>query len=306
MIQPQYAQAYTQGTPSCRFGATASYLIIGTLYNQNDMQNALFQKLSYGQSHCNGRVKISPSGAVLGAMYTSRPVFNFGGFECDKKDRFIVAEYGRANEQSQRRAYRKVFDYAACNDDVFDLFVTLTLDKQQVDRYDIEKIYPKLKAFLDHRVQRKGLAYILVPEYHKDGAIHFHGLVNSSAVQLKDSGKRYWKRGAPCYGQKIYNVADWKLGFTTAVMLTGDYDNVCKYITKYVLKQSGGGMIGGRYYYHGGDLKEPLFEYINFTEEPKGEKYKIEEADLTIIYVTELSKCQYEPAGIKSPSFGAD
>ena len=95
-------------------------------------------------------------------------------------------------------------------------------------------------------------------------------------------------------------------GVQTCALPICNYDNVCKYITKYILKQSGGGMIGGRYYYHGGELKEPLFEYINFTEEPKGEKYKIEEADLTIIYVTELSECHYEPAGIKSPSFGAD
>lgn len=207
-------------------------------------------------------------------------------------------EYGKANEQSRRRAYKKVFDYAACNEDVFDLFVTLTLDKQMVDRYDIEKIYPKLKVFLDNRVQRKGLAYILVPELHKDGAIHFHGLINSSAVRLKDSGKRYWKRNTPSYGQHIYNVTDWKLGFTTAVKLSGDYEDICKYITKYVLKQSDGGMIGGRYYYHGGELKEPRYEYINFIGQPDGKSYELKEAGLTVIYVTDLTDCQYEPASV--------
>lgn len=203
-------------------------------------------------------------------------------------------EYGKANEQSRRRAYKKVFDYAVCNDDLFDLFITLTLDKQLIDRYDICKIYPKLKTFLSNRVQRDGLAYVLVPELHKDGAIHFHGLINSSAVQLKDSGKKYWKRNTPSYGQRIYNVTDWKFGFTTAVKLTGDYNNVCKYITKYVLKQSDGGMIGGRYYYHGGELKEPHYEYINFIGQPDGRAYELKEAGLTVVYVTDLAACQYE------------
>ena len=92
-------------------------------------------------------------------------------------------------------------------------------------------------------------------------------------------------------------MADWKLGFTTAVKLSGDYDNVCKYITKYVLKQSDGGMIGGRYYYHGGDLKGPRYEYINFIRQPEGEAYELKEAGLTVVYVTNLADCQYEAPG---------
>lgn len=209
------------------------------------------------------------------------------------------AKYGKANEQSRRRAYRNVFDYAACNDDVFDLFVTITLDKECIDRYDIKQIYPKFKAFLSNHVQRNGLAYVIVPEYHKDGAIHFHGLINSSAVKLKDSGKRYWKRNTPCYGQRIYNVTDWKFGFTTAVKLKGDYTNVCKYITKYVMKQAEGGMIGGRYYYHGGKLKRPHYEYIHFLEEPEGKVINIPDASLTAVYVQDLAKCRYEAADVR-------
>jgi len=261
------------------------------------MEYHSLKPVSFGFSHCNGRVKISPNGGVLEVLYTSRPVFNWGGFEAvDFVRQLSGREYGEANEQSRRRAYKKVFDYAACNEDIFDLFITLTLDKQLIDRYDIDKIYPKLKSFLSNRVQREGLAYVLVPEFHQDGAIHFHGLINSSAVRLKDSGKKYWKRNTPSYGQRIYNVTDWKLGFTTAVKFSGDYENVCRYITKYVLKQSEGGMIGGRYYYHGGDLKEPHYEYINFTQEPEGHKVKLDEANLTVVYVPDLTQCHYEAA----------
>ena len=263
-----------------------------------ESKKSLFRPLSEGQAHCNGRVKISPNGAVLEVLYTSRPVFNWGGFEPVAKEHFSVAEYtGDSSAANRRRAYKKLFDYAACNEDVFDLFITLTLDQERIDRYDIDQIYPKLKNFLSNRVERKGLKYILAPELHKDGAIHFHGLINSAAVQLKDSGRRVWDRKSLSYGKTIYNVTDWKLGFTTACKLTGDYGNVCKYITKYVTKQTEGGLIGGRYYYHGGDLKEPHYEYINFTEQPEGQTYELKDAGLTVVYVTDLAKCQYEPAG---------
>lgn len=259
----------------------------------------LFYPLSEGQSHCNGRVKISPNGAVLEVMYTSRPVFNWGGFEPVAKEHFSVAEYTGENAAiCRRRAYKKVFDYAICNEQAFDLFITLTLDKERIDRYDMEKIYPKLRIWLDNRVRRKGLKYILVPELHKDGAVHFHGLINSSAVQLKDSGKRVWDRKSLSYGKTIYNVTDWKLGFTTACKLTGDYENVCKYITKYVTKQTEGGLIGGRYYYHGGDLEGPHYEYINFLGQPEGQAYELKDAGLTVVYVTDLAQCQYEAANV--------
>lgn len=267
------------------------------------------QPVSWGASHCNGRLKISPSGGLLEAMYTSRPVFNWGGFESQKKgkkdDHFSVAKCGTENEEkgfsaaSRRRAYKRVFDLAACNEGTFDLFITMTLDKTKVDRYDMDKIYPKLKKWLDNRVQRKGLKYIIVPEYHQDGAIHFHGLINSSAVKLKDSGKRVWQRDSLSYGKTIYNVADWSYGFTTACKLSGEYEHVCKYITKYVTKQTEGGMIGGRYYYHGGDLQEPHYEYINFIGEPEGKRYDLEDASLTVIYVTDLTKCKYEAASVR-------
>ena len=263
-----------------------------------DLQNSPFKPLTEGQALCNGRVKISPNGGVLEVMYTSRPVFNWGGFELTyQEDRLGgTAWQEHGSEQSRRRAYKRVFDYAACNEDVFDSFITMTLDPKKIERYDMAQIYPKLKNWLSDRVQRKGLAYILVPEHHKDGAIHFHGLINSSAVQMVDSGKRIWKRG-PSYGKHIYNVVDWKYGFTTACKLSGDYSAVCKYITKYVLKQTEGGMIGGRYYYHGGDLKGPSYRYINFTSQPKGTEVKLEEAGLTVVYVTDLSDCQYEEVG---------
>ena len=65
--------------------------------------------------------------------------------------------------------------------------VTLTLDQTQVDRYDMAAITRKLNAWLSNQVQRRGLIYVLVPERHKDGAIHFHGFFND-VLDRVDSG----------------------------------------------------------------------------------------------------------------------
>lgn len=249
-------------------------------------------------------------------LYTSKPVFNWGGFELKKnsdiepnfwrqREAKIEAEIEAAestektpNAQAKTRALKRLFDYSYCNEGVFDLFITMTCDGKKVDRYDIDKVYwDKLRHFLDNRVQRKGLKYLIVPELHKDGAVHFHGLINSGAVQLKDSGHKVWKRGLS-YNKRIYNITDWKVGFTTAVRLSGDHENVAKYITKYITKQTSGGMIGGRYYYHGGKLLQPKYHYLNFLEEPKGRAIDLEEAGLRVVYVTDLSNCRYEEVSL--------
>ena len=159
-------------------------------------------------------------------------------------------------ERSKRRARKKVFDYAMCNPDL-DVFITFTLDSNKIDRYDYKSVIKKLNVWLDNRVRRNGLKYIFVAEHHKDGAIHFHGVVNRQAVKLVDSGK--YDTG----GHKVYNVKDWELGFSTAIECYGDRASVCKYITKYITKS--GEKVGGRWYYSGGDLAEPEYEYLGAT-----------------------------------------
>lgn len=161
-------------------------------------------------------------------------------------------------ERAQRRARKALFDIVACNPDL-DLFVTFTLDKEKIDRYSYADVYKKLKNYLDNRVRRNGLKYVIVAEYHKDKAIHFHGLLNSEAVKLTPSIIN-------SKGQQVYNVLDWSLGFSTAIYTYGDNRlSVVKYICKYISK--GTEKVGGRYYYSGGDLLRPTYAYDDIVEE---------------------------------------
>lgn len=159
--------------------------------------------------------------------------------------------------RAKRRARKAVFDYAMCNPDL-DLFITFTLDGTKIDRYNYKPVIKKLNTWLDNRVRRKGLKYIFVAEHHKDGAIHFHGVVNSTAVKLVDSGTTD-KRG-----HTVFNVTDWVWGFSTAIYCYGSRADVCKYICKYITKS--GEKVGGRWYYSGGELATPTYAYCGYAE----------------------------------------
>ena len=199
--------------------------------------------------------------------------YELARMEDSARDR-AAASLGRA----QRRAKAAVRDIALSNE--FTHFVTLTLSPEKVDRYDVREITRKLNAWLDNHVRRDGLAYVLVPERHKDGAIHFHGLINGT-LELCDSGTvdrggdgprkprsaaqraRWLAEG----GHIVYNVPAWTLGFSTAIELYGSRRAAVGYVCKYIAKQIGAdgnpGKIGGRWYYSGGALRRPAVTFCD-------------------------------------------
>lgn len=163
------------------------------------------------------------------------------------------AEHGPKGEdiaRSMRRARSRVRRLALSND--FRWFVTLTLSPDKVDRYDAAQVVRKLSNWCSNQVKRRGLQYILVPERHKDGALHFHGFFND-ALEAVASGHRDKQ------GHMIYNLPGWTLGFTAAIEVYGDYAGAVAYVCKYIGKQ--GDKPAGRWYYSGGDLREPTAIY---------------------------------------------
>lgn len=169
--------------------------------------------------------------------------------------------------RAKRRARAALVDLARSND--FGWFVTLTLDAAKVDRYDETQVIRKLNTWLSNQVARKGLCYVLVPEHHQDGAIHFHGLING-ALTMVDSGtikpaeggrprrprsKAAAQRMLDAGGHPVYNVKEWGFGFSSAIQLYGDRRASIGYTAKYIGKEST--KIGGRWYYSGGCPKRP-------------------------------------------------
>lgn len=137
----------------------------------------------------------------------------------------------RSIRTSLNRTKNKIYDYSRAN--IWEYFVTLTFNKEKVDRYNYDDVTKKLSNWLDNIKKRKAsnLKYIIVPELHEDGAIHFHGLLaDTGNIVFTDSFLKTRK------GQVIYNIDSYKLGFTTATKVK-DTLKASNYITKYVTKE---------------------------------------------------------------------
>ncbi len=165
--------------------------------------------------------------------------------------------------RAPRRAKVNVFDIIMCNPEL-DTFCTFTYAPDKVeDRFDYTACYDLLRPWLSNRVQRNGLLYVITFEEHpSSGALHFHAVMNSSALKLERA--RYEKTGRPVSrkGKPLYHIVDWPLGFTTAQVIGGTEDDrtaVSKYIFKYMSKTNK--KIGGRYALTGGKLRHPMYTY---------------------------------------------
>lgn len=274
----------------------------------------------------NAKVKAYPDGAQQ-LLCCDRSIFHAPGWEPSKdKQRPQKAEKKSAQdkgdhqapenqpqtqeslERAMRRARTQVRDLALCTP--FRYFVTLTLDQAKVNRYDMAAITRKLNRWLDNQVRRKGLAYVLVPERHKDGAVHFHGFFNE-ALDVVDSGtithKKLRKPRKPRSaaqraqwlqdgGQVVYNLPGWTLGFTTAIELHGDYRKAVSYVCKYIGK--GGAKIGGRWYYSGGRLGHPKVDYLDadfrdLEQDKRTHRFDLEQARLSFVLLDIQSDSTY-------------
>lgn len=251
--------------------------------------NSLLSLRTAGEVYHNGRMLLTPGGEVIEQVVASRPIFRDGDWE-EVSPAAKKVEKGRRSDgkptdaRGANRAKKALFATAACNPDL-DVFVTFTQSPHLVgDRYDYKEAVKRLGTWLDNRVRRKGLKYIMVPELHQDGAIHWHGLVSKNGIRLVDSGHRDRK------GAVIYNVLDWHWGFTTATLVQ-DHSACCRYVSKYITKQVGGaGTIGGRYWLHGGALAKPI-EILFDAPVPEGAtRVEIEDAHLVLWYGGKLTK----------------
>lgn len=242
------------------------------------MNEEIYRPVSDGLSKKNALIKRYPDGTYHVTCF-SRPTYRRGGLEdADKlyKERrrkefrekhSELLEADKPTETTQRadnarRAKNAIFDISACND--WQYFVTLTLDASKVDRYDAKQIVRPVTKWFDNMVQRKGLKYLIVPERHKDGAIHFHGLIAGDGLRLSDSGtvkvpgrkKPIKRKTAKQYKipesdwKTVYNWDDFKLGYSTALAVYGERSTLAKYMTKYITKDLS--KIFGKSYFAGG------------------------------------------------------
>lgn len=137
-------------------------------------------------------------------------------------------------KDAQHRALNAVRSLALSNK--WDSFLTLTFDDSKAPTagisYDVALLYAS-RALRNLRTLYPGVKYLLVPEQgEKNGRWHFHALV----AGLPKSAYKFSGRFTRSH-DKIYNLPDWKYGFTTATFIR-DQNKVCRYIAKYITKST--------------------------------------------------------------------
>ena len=169
------------------------------------------------------------------------------------------------DEVSLKRTKKKVYDYAKSNE--WEWFVTFTFSPDKVNRYDYDECTKYLsKWFNNLKRSSPALSYLVVPEQHKDGAYHFHGLFSGiNERQIVWTGKYVVKRVRGLRSkfvrtkEKIYKIGSYKLGWMTATKVR-EMEKVTSYITKYITKDMLNGLHGRKRYWCSRNLVLPLEE----------------------------------------------
>lgn len=160
-----------------------------------------------------------------------------------------VSSVLHSQQTSLNRSKEKIFELAKSNN--WDWFFTFTFDCKKVDRLDYsscQKVITKWLSNVKHSGKAPDLKYLIVPEQHKKGGWHFHGVL---------SGIGHLEKDMVLFKNGIYNLTSFKLGFTTATKVQ-DTKKVSTYITKYITKELINMTTGKSRYLHSKNLNTPV------------------------------------------------
>ncbi len=185
------------------------------------------------------------------------------------KDRSIVT--------SMNRSINKIYELTRANE--WTHFVTLTFN-DTINRYDYDECKDAMYKFLKQtRYYNPDMKYVIVPELHKDGAFHFHGLFSEIPnVQMVDSGRYSFGKyvfkaeniPANLIGRckLIYNMERYDFGYSD-IQIVEDTKKASNYITKYITKELAVVTKGKKRYWSSRNLNKPKVTESLLTNEEK-------------------------------------
>ena len=184
-----------------------------------------------------------------------------------------VEDAERSAKNSLNRTKQNIYKFSRQAD--WEYFITLTFDGSKVNRYDFDECMGKVNNWFNNQKKRKApdLKYLFVPEQHKDGAWHIHGVIaDVGEMSFADSGrvaigqKAYRRSDVNSEFATIYNLSGWRFGFSTATKVRDKY-KVASYITKYITKDLCESTFGKKRYYRSRNIPEPIEK--GFIVEPQ-------------------------------------
>lgn len=156
----------------------------------------------------------------------------------------------------------------------WDWFVTLTINPKKKDRFDLNSFHKDVTAFIKGINRRFGsqIKFLLVPERHKDGAWHMHGLIfglPDDQISVNENGFFDWDE----YSKNFGFISLSPVVSHTAVSL---------YITKHLGKQiyNGAFEVGSHLYYCSRGLSRgEIISYLKATDLPPGFTFQYSSED---------------------------
>lgn len=175
---------------------------------------------------------------------TVHKVLRTKGLEVDYK---IKLKKGSVNDtkldNNISRTKLKIYELGQCNS--WDWFCTFTIDGKKYNRHDLKTYHKRFSQWLRDYSKKHGLniKYLIIPETHKDGAWHEHGLISGLPKEhlvLFDAEKEKlpkYIREKLFKGEKVYNWVPYaqKFGWCDIEPIKSK-ECVSKYITKYITK----------------------------------------------------------------------
>lgn len=172
-------------------------------------------------------------------------------------------------DESLSRSRRNIRDYILCNR--FEYFCTFTFNPNKIDRYNWHACKKYISVFFNHfRVRyAPDFCYLVVPEFHKDGAVHFHGVCSGFPSGELVTPDKVWKRdkrtGDLSQVPNSHGYMDWprwrkNAGWFNCSKIR-DYERCAFYVTKYVTKDLAKLRAGQQVFLCSKGLKKPELIY---------------------------------------------
>lgn len=171
--------------------------------------------------------------------------------DCERAKKAEQALKNARLDNNISRTRARIFELAACNE--FQFFCTFTQDKEKRDRFDLaefRKDFAQLVRNINRgRADSDKIKYLLIPEKHKKGGWHMHGLLKGLtdkdlrpfelSENIPKKLKDLIRSGTPVYDWTRYRRA---FGYFTCTEIANG-EAVSRYITKYISKDLQSGVI---------------------------------------------------------------
>ena len=195
----------------------------------------------------------------------------------DKTGNSTQEELDRYFQKHLKEKKEKIMDLAL-NNNHWEYFVTLTFNDKEFTNgiYSHEEALKLLRRFIDNQHHLNPfMSYLMVAEFHKSGRLHFHGLfANVPNWHLLTARYPKSNRLIKKNGKQIYNLINYKLGFTT-ISKVESQEKVSNYISKYISKDLMKLKFKKAFWYSR-DLEKPKLEY-EYNEEKLEQVYHNEQ-----------------------------